>query len=81
MLNPFIPAVRIGHYLEHAISTTAVEKTGVWFPQYQIYKNGQAVTDVRTSLIEPLKSADLAIDFAFDLAREDIRLGMFDSEP
>lgn len=73
-----IPLVRIGYHREYTISATGQQSTGVWFPRYRIYKDGKPVSELRTSLIEPLQSEALAIDLAFDLAREDIRLGRID---
>lgn len=70
--------IQVVHHSGYTIHAFSSERSGVWFPQYQIFKDGLPCTSMRISLVEPMQSARLAIDAGIDLAKDDIRLGLFE---
>lgn len=78
MVPQNIPQIRLVHYKEFTVHVSCEERNGEWFPRYQVFLDGVPRTELRIGVMRPSMSADLALDVASELAKEDIRLGLFD---
>ena len=72
------PLMRITRHQGFTIYQTSGQQVDGWFPQYQIFRDGQPLTALRINFFHSLNNPELACDIAFDMAREDIRLQLFD---